>query len=141
MGNTVLDFLYFEGNVNIITNIAGMPEYFIENGFCSDLKHVNCSIISSIEKAALYSDNSQNILFITGGCYKELFYFNNDYNIEKSVYSKNSRIISSVKFETGNLLNNFVLDNYRYNYNLRLTVINTSHLENPDIIYNFIESK
>ena len=100
MGNTVLDFIYSNGNLNVVTNLSGIPDEFILNGFCKDIKHIYGSVLSVNNPASLYVLENDYLLMRSYEEILEIFYFDKDEdeNIYKSLYSDNNKLISNVHY-------------------------------------------
>lgn len=137
MGNTVLDFIYSEDTLNIITNLAGIPENIILKGFCTDLRHINFSMLSSLYNTSLYSKNGQFLLTINDNNYNELFFFNTTGNIFKSIYSKRNRIISESTYHIQNKeAANIYITNYKFNYTAHVSILKAAQFDDTERVFN-----
>jgi hypothetical protein len=114
MGNMILDFIYTDGSIKIITNLSNIPENLILNGFCIDFRHIFCSVLSSFVNKTLYHSDGYYSIFYTCKYYKELYIFDNNDILTESIYSQRNRIITRVIFNKDASL--LKINNYRYSY-------------------------
>ena len=136
MGNTVLEFIYLNDNLNVISNLAEIPEELILNGFCKDIQHIYGSVLTGWD-TELYMQENEYLLYNTDVENREIFYFDEDGYIYKSLYSTGKRIISNVFYSNfiDNIPQNIYVENIKYDYTIEIKLLDIKLLPDADKVF------
>ncbi len=140
MGNTVLDFIYSYGNLNVISNLSGIPDKLILNGLYKDIQHIYGSVLSGNNSAELYTQENEYLLIRSNKENTEIFYFDedDDENISESLYSDDNIIVSNVHYSNyiDNIPQKISVENFRYDYAMEIQLLEMSTLKNTERIFD-----